>query len=150
MTEEGTMEDYTVVNTDPIDLNLNIRVSLIRFDTRKNKQKNTKTFSFWHFQDELNVSALVGESWPPAWFIWGVTTWKGRWRTTDQRWPIFFPGRSENWNLIGGRRAESRHTFKFLQSTLPSAFCAPTQIKHKWIISDPTYLRNTFTSQQNK
>lgn len=56
------MEDYTVVNTDPIDLNLNIRVSLIRFDTRKIKQKNTKTFSFWHFQDELNVSALVGES----------------------------------------------------------------------------------------
>lgn len=40
------MEDYTVVNTDPIDLNLNIRVSLIRFDTRKNKQKKHKNFFF--------------------------------------------------------------------------------------------------------
>ena len=110
MSEEGTMEDYTVVNMDSIDLNRNIHVSLIRFHTRKKKKKqNTKTFSFWHCQDELNVSALVEESRPPAWFICGVTTW----RVTDQRSPIFFPGWAKNWHLIGGQRAESKHTSSF-------------------------------------
>lgn len=38
------MEDYTVVNTDPIDLNLNIRVSLIRFDTQKQTKKHKNFF----------------------------------------------------------------------------------------------------------